>query len=125
MTDGSETTPADEKKVHALVKRVLRSGGRDLNATEELVFLQMGDPLDYTSTKDPTIDLGLLHQAFDDELSAYLGELLADDELTADEALRLRSSVMAASGPMFDPVVALAPYEDALAHARAIGMGRD
>lgn len=109
----------DGMRVRELVRRVLRSGGTDLDAVEELVFVQeLDDPLGFTEATDPAVERSILHEAFDVELAEYIAEILADNRLTAAEVVQLRSSLSAASGRLFDPDVALAPYEAVLAAAR-------
>jgi hypothetical protein len=116
---GHEANTVDEANVRALVRRVLRSGGRDLDAVEELVFLQdHDDPFAVTTTTDPTTDRRLLHDAFEVELRESIAKLLNDDRLTPDKDVELASATIAASGRLFDPVIALAPYAQALAAAR-------
>ena len=119
MKEGHEADEVDEGNVRALVRRVLRSGGRDLDAVEELVFLQdHDDPFAVTTTTDPTTERRLLQEAFEVELREYIANLLNDDRLTPAEEVELASATVAASGRLFDPIVALAPYEQALATAR-------
>src|SRR5687768_4598066 len=114
MEESDRSRKAATSIVRGLVRRVLRSGGTDLDAVEELVFLQKDDALHRTATSVQD-DRAILELAFHAELAEYIAELIADDRLTVAESVRLRSSLMAASGPRFDPQRALAPFEQILA----------
>ncbi len=118
-SDPASVRRADVGNVRSLVRRVLRSGGRDLPANEELVFLQdLDDPFSFTGTTDQHDEFRILQEAFRYELEDYVNELLSDDRLTQAEALQLRSAVVAASGRSFNPELALEPFEDAFRAAR-------
>ncbi len=99
MDDNREQVSRDLDQLRGLIRRVLHSGGADLEANEELEFFQdHGDPFVVTATTSPSADRALLQEAFRLELDAFIAELLADGRVTPEEAAKRRSAMFAVEG---------------------------